>query len=137
MRRRSVLPALLAGVWQARQATPSGCGATPAGTTSSRAATTHGAIALAHLEAQLQQQADAPEALDLRLLRLLRLQFQADYPVLDRLVALAQAVPAEIWSGSSLAAAELPEKRQLVSSGSTCSMLHYPFCVGSLKYSAP
>lgn len=49
---------------------------------------TQGAIALANLDQQIQQQADDPAALPLWLLRL---QFLADYSMLDRAVALAEA----------------------------------------------
>ncbi|MDR7272174.1 tetratricopeptide (TPR) repeat protein [Pelomonas saccharophila] len=51
-------------------------------------ATTQGAIALANLDDQLQRQADDPAALELWLLRL---QFLADYRVLDRAAALTEA----------------------------------------------
>lgn len=50
-------------------------------------ATTQGAIALANLEQLIQQQADDPAALDLWLLRL---QFLADYHVLDQAAALTE-----------------------------------------------
>ena len=51
-------------------------------------ATTQGAIALANLDDQLQRQGDDPAALDLWLLRL---QFLADYRVLDRAAAMTEA----------------------------------------------
>ena len=76
MKRRALLPALLAGPWHAAHA------ATP------DAATTHSRIALANLDAQIQQHAREPEALDLWLLRL---QFLADYSVLDRIATQAQS----------------------------------------------
>jgi tetratricopeptide (TPR) repeat protein len=58
-----------------------------AGCASAPAPTTRGDIALANLDAQLLQQADDPAALDLWLLRL---QFVADYRVLDRVAALTE-----------------------------------------------
>ena len=57
-----------------------GCAAPPA-------ATTQGAMALVNLDDQLQRQAEDPAALDLWLLRL---QFLADYRVLDRAAALTE-----------------------------------------------
>ncbi len=98
MKRRTLLPALLAGVWQrAHAATPS-------------TATTHSRIALDNLDAQIQQHADAPEALDLWLLRM---QVLADYSVLDRMALRAQAqaepAPADpqawLWRARAHAAA--------------------------------
>lgn len=59
-----------------------------AGCATPPAATTQGAIALANLDDQLQRQADDPAALDLWLLRL---QFLADYRVLDRVAVLTEA----------------------------------------------
>ncbi|MGM9483442.1 hypothetical protein ACS5PN_19750 [Roseateles sp. NT4] len=50
-------------------------------------ATTDGAIALANLDQQIQQQGDDPAALELWLLRL---QFSADYALLDRAAAIAK-----------------------------------------------
>lgn len=80
MKRRALLPALLAGWSQVgRAASPS-------------AATTHSSIALANLDAQVRQQADEPEAMDLWLLRM---QFLADYRMLDRLAALTEAASAD------------------------------------------
>lgn len=80
MKRRTLLPALLASWWQAGHAAPPS------------AATTHSSIALANLDAQVRQQVDEPEALDLWLLRM---QFLADYSVLDRVAALTEAASAD------------------------------------------
>lgn len=66
----------------------SGCAAPPP-------ATTQGEIALANLDEQLRRQGDDPAALELWLLRL---QFQADYSVLDRVAAMADA-PADDAGG--------------------------------------
>ena len=52
--------------------------------------TTHGSIALDNLDDQLLRQGEDPDALELWLLRL---QFLADYRVLDRAAALAEARP--------------------------------------------
>lgn len=59
-----------------------------AGCATPPATTTQGAIALANLDDQLQRQADDPAALELWLLRL---QFLADYRVLDRAAAMTEA----------------------------------------------
>jgi tetratricopeptide (TPR) repeat protein len=64
-----------------------GCAAPSVGTNHG---TTHGSIALDNLGDQLQRQGEDPAALDLWLLRL---QFLADYRVLDRAAALAEARP--------------------------------------------
>jgi hypothetical protein len=53
MKRRALWPALLASLWQAGHAAPPS------------AATTHSSIALANLDAQIRQQADEPDAMDL------------------------------------------------------------------------
>lgn len=80
MKRRALLPALLASWSQAgRAASPS-------------AATTHSSIALANLDAQVRQQADEPDAMELWLLRM---QFLADYDMLDRVAALAESASAD------------------------------------------
>jgi tetratricopeptide (TPR) repeat protein len=80
MKRRALLPALLAGWSQAgRAASPS-------------AATTHSSIALANLDAQVRQQADEPDAMDLWLLRM---QVLADYRMLDRVAALTEVATAD------------------------------------------
>lgn len=76
MKRRALWPALLASLWQAGHAAPPS------------AATTHSSIALANLDAQIRQQADEPDAMDLWLLRM---QFLADYRMLDRVAALTES----------------------------------------------
>jgi hypothetical protein len=70
-----------------------GCAAPPP------SATTEGGIALANLDRQIQQQADDPSALELWLLRL---QFLADYRMLDHAAGLAGLAEANADSADKL-----------------------------------